>query len=119
MVDEGALRLDKTDFEGGGQAPLVVFVEVALDGATRKPGQTDDLCVRQGLALEPKDFQLLLDTRVRVGKPLFADGGQVVLGKGQVAHGRNLSRRFLRVSPQRLAARPPPGNVSVPPASGI
>jgi hypothetical protein len=115
VVGQLALRPGETDKEGGGEAAGVVFAEVALDGAAAQAGQPGDLGMGQVLALEPEDLQLLLDARVRVGEALLADGGQVVLGEVQPAHGGTLPRRFLQVSPRRLATRPAPDNVPVPP----
>jgi len=69
------------------QAAVEELVEGALHAAPRDIGEAGDVLVGESLALEPQDFQLLLDTGMRVMVALVADGVEVFGSKGEVAHG--------------------------------
>ncbi len=75
VVAQFTLRLGEANFQCGGHPPNVVFLQVTLDGAPAQTGEPDDLGVRQGLALEPEDFQFLLNAWMGVVEPLLADRG--------------------------------------------
>jgi hypothetical protein len=87
VIAQFALRLGEPDFQSGRQAALVVFTEMALDGASAQSGKPGDLYVGDPFALQPEDFEFLLNVRVRVAETLLADDGQVVLGEMEASHG--------------------------------
>jgi hypothetical protein len=69
------------------QAAFCELVEVALDGPGRDVGQFGDVRVGEALALQPQDFHLALDPRVRMVIPIVAYLRQDFFAEDELAHG--------------------------------
>jgi hypothetical protein len=69
------------------QAAVGELIEVTLHAASRDVGKAGDVLVGEALTLEPQDFHLLLDARMRVMVALVADGVEVFGSKSEAAHG--------------------------------
>jgi len=67
------------------QAAVGELVAVALDAAAGDVGPAGDVFVRQALALQPPDLQLLLDAGMRVMVALVADGVESCGSKAEAA----------------------------------
>jgi hypothetical protein len=69
------------------QAASGELVEVAWHAAAGYGGQAGDVLVGTALALEPQDFELVLDARMRVVIAVVANGGEDFWRKREAAHG--------------------------------
>ena len=68
------------------QPAFEIFIEVALDGASRDIGIDGDPVMAQAVALEPEDLDLALDAGFGVMEALMGQGSPVVRGEGDGAH---------------------------------
>ena len=89
MLNQNALGLVPRTAAETRQAPLEILVQIALDGAPGDISVSCDQVVGQIVALEPKDLDLALDTRVRVIVPVVSQSTPVVPRKNDRPHDRS------------------------------
>jgi hypothetical protein len=69
------------------QPAFEIFIEVALDGASRDVGIGGDPVMTQPVALEPEHLELALDAGFGVMEAVVGQGSPVVLGEVDGTHG--------------------------------
>ncbi len=82
------------------QAPVAIFIEVALDGASGDVGIGGDPVMTQSVALEPEDLGLALDAGFGVMEAVMGQGSPVVRGEDDGAHAKT-SRCGVQVAPHQ------------------